>query len=52
MKQAKKVRNKKQAEKIQHEELKEISGGGPQTQTCVAYKDGTKVCTGRLGPTK
>ena len=52
MKQAKKVRSKKQAKKIPHEELKGISGGGPQTQTCTAYKDGTKVCTGQLGPVK
>jgi hypothetical protein len=54
MKRAKKLHGKKQAKKIQHEELKSVSGGNPQTvTTCKDYKDGGgRVCTGQLGPLK
>ena len=54
MKRAKKLPGKKQAKKIQHEELKDVSGGNPQTITsCTEYKDGRgRVCTGQLGPIK
>ncbi|MCL9684564.1 hypothetical protein [Legionella maioricensis] len=46
MKQSKKVRSKKQA-KIQHEELKGVSGGSPDIRVCTAKKDGIRVCTGQ-----
>ncbi|MCL9685672.1 hypothetical protein [Legionella maioricensis] len=50
MKRAKKVPGKKQAQKIQHEELKDVSGGNPQTQTSCREYPGGRVCTGQLGP--
>lgn len=49
MKRTKKVSAKK-VKKIAQEDLKQV-GGGSQTQTsCTTYENGSRVCTGVLGP--
>ncbi|WED42107.1 hypothetical protein [Legionella cardiaca] len=52
MKRVKKISTKKEAKQIHQEELEKVNGGnGPQTQTsCTVYPNGSRVCTGQLGP--
>ncbi|CEK10737.1 hypothetical protein [Legionella hackeliae] len=52
MKRVKKTTPTKEAKQIQQGELEKVNGGNnQQTQTsCTTYPDGSRVCTGQLGP--